>query len=222
MLEKVVPWGRSFEEYCAMFALTQNDLAKRILGVGDGPASFNAELTRRGGKVVSADPLYQFSAEEIKRRIEDTYDKVISEVEKNQEAFVWKNIKSVEDLGNIRMAAMEKFLADYPNENERYQNAKLPNLPFADKSFELALCSHFLFLYSPHHDFEFHLESVAELCRVAHEVRIFPLVAFSNARSHHLDGVLHALQESSFHCKIEPVAYEFQKGGNEMLRIQTV
>ena len=59
-LEKVVPWGRSFDEYVAMFALSKHDLEKRILGCGDGPASFNATHFRHGGKIISADPLYQF------------------------------------------------------------------------------------------------------------------------------------------------------------------
>jgi hypothetical protein len=31
-LDSVVPWGRSFEEYVAMFALTDGDLSCRILG----------------------------------------------------------------------------------------------------------------------------------------------------------------------------------------------
>ena len=44
-LEKVVPFGRSLDEYIKMFKLTVADLGKRILGVGDGPASFNAEAT---------------------------------------------------------------------------------------------------------------------------------------------------------------------------------
>ncbi|MEJ2690734.1 MAG: SAM-dependent methyltransferase, partial [Deltaproteobacteria bacterium] len=49
-LEKVVPWGRSFAEYAAMFALSKADLQGRILGCGDGPASFNASLSRQGGR----------------------------------------------------------------------------------------------------------------------------------------------------------------------------
>lgn len=52
-LEQVVPWGRSFDEYCHMFALSSDDLALRILGCGDGPASFNAGATRRGMAVTS-------------------------------------------------------------------------------------------------------------------------------------------------------------------------
>ena len=41
-LDQVVPWGRSFDEYRRMFALTDADLSRVILGCGDGPASFNA------------------------------------------------------------------------------------------------------------------------------------------------------------------------------------
>src|SRR5215471_7275287 len=54
-LDRVVPWGRSFDEYCRMFALEEPDLARRILGCGDGPASFNAVATRRGLTVTSCD-----------------------------------------------------------------------------------------------------------------------------------------------------------------------
>ena len=61
-LEKVVPWGRSFGEYVAMFALSDADLHLRVLGCADGPASFNAEMHMRGRRVVcneSVGALYQ-------------------------------------------------------------------------------------------------------------------------------------------------------------------
>jgi hypothetical protein len=45
-LSKVVPWGRTFKEYKKMFSLSESDLKKTILGCGDGPACFNAELTK--------------------------------------------------------------------------------------------------------------------------------------------------------------------------------
>lgn len=60
-LEKVVPFGRSFDEYIKMFNLSESNLKRRILGVGDGPASFNAEATKLGVNVTSIDPIYQFS-----------------------------------------------------------------------------------------------------------------------------------------------------------------
>ncbi|ENO8571916.1 SAM-dependent methyltransferase, partial [Vibrio parahaemolyticus] len=45
-LEDVVPWGRTLKEYELMFNILEEDKEKRILGCGDGPASFNAELTQ--------------------------------------------------------------------------------------------------------------------------------------------------------------------------------
>jgi hypothetical protein len=68
-LDQVVPWGRSFDEYRRMFALTDDDLQLRIVGCGDGPASFNAEATRLGSTVVSCDPIYRYDAEELRQRI---------------------------------------------------------------------------------------------------------------------------------------------------------
>ena len=42
-LNEVIPWGRSFEEYRRMFALTDEDLAGRTLGCGDGPATRSSQ-----------------------------------------------------------------------------------------------------------------------------------------------------------------------------------
>src|SRR5690242_12754895 len=75
-LDRVVPWGRSFDEYRRMFSLTDHDGQAKILGCGDGPASFNAEATRRGWRVVSCDPIYRFSVAEIRERIAKTYDEI--------------------------------------------------------------------------------------------------------------------------------------------------
>ena len=78
-LENVVPFGRSLDEYSKMFNLTDGDLRRNILGVGDGPASFNAELTAKGGRVVSVDPLYSFGADEIKARFDFVIDGIIEQ-----------------------------------------------------------------------------------------------------------------------------------------------
>lgn len=220
-LDQVVPWGRSFAEYVAMFNLSGADFGRRILGCGDGPAGFNAECARRGHRVVSADPLYRFSAADIRQRIAATYPEVMEQVRRNADEFAWTHIASVEELGRVRLAAMEEFLADYPAGlgAGRYVEASLPALPFADGEFGLALCSHFLFLYSPHFSEEFHWDSLRELCRVAGEVRVFPLLELGAARSRHLDAVLARLAAAGFAATEEPVGYEFQKGGNRMLRI---
>jgi hypothetical protein len=178
-LDQVVPWGRSFAEYQQLFALTPADLDCRILGCGDGPAAFNAEATRHGARVVSCDPLYAFSRAEIDGRIAATCDTVLEQTRRHADQFVWGHgIASIEELGEVRLRAMRVFLEDYEAglAEGRYVEAALPVLPFADGEFDLALCSHLLFLYSAQFDEAFHRASIRELCRVAAEVRVLPLL----------------------------------------------
>jgi hypothetical protein len=221
-LDQVVPWGRSFDEYQRMFALTDADLRLRILGCGDGPASFNAGAARRGGTVVSFDPIYRWNAEQIQERIAVTCEQILGQTRTNAGEFVWDSIRSVEELGQVRMAAMREFLEDYEagKLQGRYLEGELPALPFADASFDLALSSHFLFLYTSQLGEPFHRSAIREMCRVAAEVRIFPLLALGGGRSPFVDRSVDELRASDYVVSIERVPYEFQRGGNEMLRIR--
>lgn len=221
-LDRVVPWGRSFDEYRRMFALTGADLQTRILGCADGPASFNAEATARGHAVVSCDPLYRFSTAEIRQRIRETTDVILDQTRRNQHEFVWTSIRSVEELRDIRTSSMDLFLNDFDagKREGRYVVAELPALPFANATFRLALCSHFLFLYSEQLSEEFHLSAVSELMRVADDVRIFPLIALGGERSRHVAAISERLRTAGQSVAIETVDYEFQRGGNEMLRVR--
>ena len=218
-LDSIVPWGRSCEEYRSMFNLIDSDLKKSILGCSDGPASFNAELTKCGGNVVSADPVYQFSAEQIRHRISEVYPQIMSQMKENADSYIWTNILNVAELGQVRMTAMQLFLSDYEAGQQalRYVNASLPALPFDDRQFELALCSHFLFLYSDHFDLALHLQGMKELCRVADEVRVYPLLSLDGRLSRHLSAVIDALAEEGIHTSLQTVRYQFQRGATKML-----
>jgi len=221
-LKSIVPWGRKLSEYKDMFHLTKDELKNyQILGCGDGPASFNAEVTALGGSVVSIDPTYQFSREEIASRIEEVALEVMVEVRKKQEDFIWKNIANPDTLYTMRMSAMQTFLLDFTEGKEqgRYKYEMLPSLSFNDAQFDLALSSHFLFLYSEHLDEQFHIEAIDEMLRVAREVRIFPLVTLNGEVSAHLISVLAYLKSRGYSCEVIKTEYEFQKGGNEMLLI---
>ncbi|WP_341325179.1 class I SAM-dependent methyltransferase [Methylotuvimicrobium sp. KM2] len=203
-----------------MFSLSSDDLRKKILGCGDGPACFNAELSTNGGNVISIDPIYQFSAVQIQSRIEEVYPRIMDQVSRNKEDYVWANIRDVKELGEVRMEAMKTFLSDYENAQEtgRYLNASLPTLPFENAEFDLALCSHYLFLYSDHVNQEQHVASMKELCLVAKEVRVYPLLSISNNKmSPHLAPVMEALEEGGVNVSLVSVKYEFQKGATEML-----
>jgi hypothetical protein len=58
------------------------------------------------------------------------------------------------------------------------------------------------------------------MLRVAHEVRVFPLLMLGGAPSPHLDFVIEQLTKDAFSIEIKRTHYEFQKGGNEMLVIR--
>jgi hypothetical protein len=220
-LDQVVPLGRSFEEYVAMFALTEDDLQKRILGCGDGPASFNAEVTSKGGTVVSIDPLYECEGEKIRERIDQTFAGVMDQVRVNAAEFVWRHVQSVDELAEVRMGAMRRFLMDYATGKAegRYVAASLPVLDFPDRSFDLGLSSHFLFLYSQHLDLDFHIASIEEMLRVCAEVRIIPLLQLGSEPSPHVEPVVAYFKQNGFAVEIGDVPYEFQQGGNRMLSI---
>jgi hypothetical protein len=120
------------------------------------------------------------------------------------------------------MSAMNEFLEDFPRGKieGRYIEAELPTLPFAEASFDLALSSHFAFLYTTQLGEAFHRATVREMCRVAHESRIFPLLALGGQRSPFVETIADELGHSGFAVSIERVPYEFQCGGNEMMRIR--
>jgi len=221
-LDNIVPWGRSFDEYVRMFGLTSDELALSILSCGDGPAGFNSEMNKRGNKVISCDPIYQFTAEQLQMRIKESYETVMTEAYKNKDNFVWDIIKSPEELGRVRMEAMEGFLADFKKGKQegRYLVESLPSLPFEDKAFDLALCSHFLFLYTEQLSLEFHRASIAEMCRVANEVRIFPLIDMDLKGSRYVDIIRTKFTEAGYSVEIKTVPYEFQRDGNEMMKIR--
>jgi len=204
-----------------MFALSDADLRLRILGCADGPASFNAEATRRGTTVISVDPLYRLDSETIRDRIAVTYRQILDQTRRNTQQFVWDTIRSVEELGRMRMQAMQEFLRDYDlgKRQGRYVDAELPALVFPDKFFDLAVCSHFLFLYTEHLPKAFHRDAILELCRTASEVRIFPLLALDGRPSPYVAGNADDLR-AAHEVSLEAVPYEFQRGGNQMMRVR--
>lgn len=220
--DEIVPWGRSYEEYVRMFALTEADLSGRIIGCGDGPASFNVEARERGQTVVSCDPLYSFSPSAIERRIQETSGLVLDQTRKHIDHFLWSTFSSPEDLAEHRMRSMRSFLADFasPGASSSYVCASLPDLPFRANSFDVALCSHLLFLYSDHLNLDFHRRAIREMLRVAAQVRIYPVLDMQSRISDHLPPVVAELREAGFLAEQKQVDYEFLKGADKMLWIR--
>ncbi|PKB18116.1 SAM-dependent methyltransferase [Flavobacterium sp. 5] len=220
-LENVVPWGRTLEEYIQIFKLTDSDLKLKIISFGDGPASFNSEMTKLDKTVISLDPIYQFTKSELKQRINETKETVIEQMKANQENFIWKNIKNVEELELIRMRAMSNFIQDFDlgKNQERYIYHELPNrTTYNNLEFDLGLSSHFLILYSQL-GLDFHIKAITEMLRICKEIRIFPILNLNALKSEVLDDIITHFN-TDFIVNIESSDYEFQKGGNKMLVIK--
>jgi len=144
--------------------------------------------------------LYRYTKVQIAQRIKDTQNEVLDQTRKNKLEFVWATIPSVEELDRLRMSAVQEFLGDYEEglREGRYVPESLPSLSFVNKQFQLALCSHFLFLYSEHVDLDFHINSVREMCRVAYEVRIFPLLKLGSEHSQYVEPIIKNIERMGY------------------------
>lgn len=220
-LDSVVPWGRNMDEYRLMFQLSDSDLSKRIAGFGDGPASFNYEATQKGYSVTSFDPIYCFSKNDLQKRIDEVRVSVMEQMRENADNYVWTHIKSLDELENVRMSAMQLFLSDYERgkEEKRYICHELPEkLPYTDKAFDIGLSSHFLLMYTML-GYDFHMKAMNEMLRVCKEIRIFPIVDLDANKTELISNVIKYFK-NHYEVEIRDTQYEFQKGGNKMLIIR--
>ena len=222
-LDQVVPWGRSFDEYQQLFALTPADLERRILGCGDGPAAFNAEATRRGARVVSCDPLYAFSRAEIEARIAATCDTVLEQTRRHADQFVWGHgIASIDELGEVRMRAMRVFLEDY-DAGKAAAATSTPACPpcrsrtAASTSRSARTCCSSTARSSTRRSTA---RRSARCAASRREVRIFPLLALDGSRSPFIEACVAEARAAGAEAEMVRVPYEFQRGGNEMLRLR--
>jgi hypothetical protein len=192
----VLPYGRSFDEYVEMFSLTPRDKTRRILGVADGPASFNATASTRGWRVTSLDPIYQFPARTIRDRFYAVVDRML-EIAWVSKPWLAQRYRSREALRAYREQVLEAFAADFEARPNRYVAGALPTLPFQNRAFDLALCSYLLFVYTSALDLSYHLRAISEMLRVAGEVRLFPVTPTSP----HLEAVRRYFLDAG--CSVE-------------------
>jgi SAM-dependent methyltransferase len=216
----IVPWGRNAAEYEAFFQLSGLPHACRVLDCGGGPASFAAEWGARGYFVVSTDPIYRQTPQQIAAGFEPTSRRMLRGMHEARDRFDWSFYGSPEEVVERRRNALRDFLADMPvpSREARYVAAKLPDLPFSAGSFDLVLCSHLLFLYSDEMSRDMHIDSIRELLRVGREVRVFPLFDLHGRESRHLQPVIDHFA-SYVRCDIVRVDFEFQRGASSMLRL---
>lgn len=213
--------SRSFSEYMAFFDLNQGDLPPRILDCSAGASSFVAEAHAVGVDAFACDPVYGLDSNALLARLNSGLPRGNAMVDANAERFNFDWYGTAEHRSEMRQRALAVFRQHRTSHPERYVAAALPQLPFADGSFNLALCSHLLFTWATHLDEAWHLAAVVELCRVAAEVRLFPLVLQGAGQPveflPRLRTQLH--EEFGISSEVAVVPYEFQVGANQMLKL---
>ena len=182
---EVVFYGRLGDQALQMFNLSAElpELrGRRVLDCPGGPGSLPALLRSHGVEVTAVDPLYAMSAAELRNRAAADLDLTI------ELSDLFQSLRPDFDLAGLRrehLDGLEQFLADFSSHPDTYVAASLPDLPFADASFELVLSGHLLFSYAPIKDgglmagdgldLAWHRKALAELCRVSSaSVRLYP------------------------------------------------
>jgi hypothetical protein len=222
-LDEFAFYGRTLAEYTRFFDL---DLAAlkghSLLDCPAGAASFVAEARAIGIQAVAIDPLFSESVEKLRANSEADIESVVRKAQAVSHLFVWDYYKDPEDLRAARRMAAERFLADFPAGRSKghYCAAKLPYLPYPEKTFDLVLSGHFLFTYSDILSYDFHLSALKELVRVSrHEVRVYPVAGTDSKPYPRLVGLRRELGASGVNSELRRVPFEFQRGSNEMLAL---
>ena len=220
-MSKFVLWGHSLDDYREMFDLSESDLNGRLLEVGGGPTTFNADMQARGANVISCDDMFAYPIEKMKAVSRAVFDDTLSHAEADPSSYNWQRFGSLEELAKAREQGLTRFFEDFEPGTlaGRYVTAEFPSLPFKDFQFDLALCAHHLFVSGEKHETDFHVNSILEMARVAHEVRIFPLSDRLGRVSDRLGPVMLALQQNNLGVEVRQVDYSLQVNGNAMLRV---
>ncbi len=211
--------ARPLDDYRNMFLITDTDLITGpILDCPAGASPFGAQVRARGGAVISVDPAYSASPAEIVARARADVVRIAEWSSDNPDQLDWSYLGSVDALVRKWELAIEEFTTDYLADGERYVAAALPDLPFPDGYFRLALSSHLLFVYPEYFDFDSHVSGLLELIRVTQgEVRVFPLVDTATTPYPRLDELRSVLAGRGVDTEIRVARCAYSVGGDHLL-----
>ena len=210
--------ARSWREYRDMFGLSEHELGRlNVLDCPGGASDFAATVTARGGSALAVDPVYGLDQAELATLARSEADRSNRHVAENRESYHWDFFADPDAHALERIAAVDRFLSDRQRSPDRYVAASLPELPFADGTFGLAVCSYLLFVYDDRFDAEFHRAALCELLRVATEVRVYPVVDLTDDVSAALDPAVEHLRAAGVEVKLERSSYRFQPNADRVL-----
>ncbi len=218
-LGDIIVSSRPYDEYRAMFGLTDGEiLAGPVLDCPGGAGSFAAEVRDRGGHAVCADPVYGTPPDVLVEGAKAGFARGLRYLDEHRDSYVWTFFDGVDDLVARRGGALDRFAEDFQGPDDRYVEAALPDLPFADDAFRLVLSGYLLFAYPDHLDDADHEAGLRELLRVAREeVRLYPLIDTAYVRHPRIDALRRLVEAEGVATEVRRVDYEFQRGATEVL-----
>ncbi|MDA8174904.1 MAG: hypothetical protein M0018_10000 [Nitrospiraceae bacterium] len=220
-LKEVAFIGRTYSEYMDIFGLNEQALLNGpVLDCPAGASSFTAEAKKKGFDVTACDILYDLPAAKLEAMGRQALAIIEQKMEETAHLFNWGYYGDRKRHMGHRAGAFELFMADYPagRTSGRYICAALPRLPFKDRSFELVLSSHFLFLYGDRFSPMFHAGSLKEMARVCrNEVRVYPLLGLNAKPYPHMQQVLDMARRDGMRAEIRATRFEFFKGADKLL-----
>lgn len=201
-----------------MFALGDAELSGSVLDCSAGAAEFVAVAGSRGARAVAVDPAYALPKERLAEQARDDTERGCGIVGQHADRFTWRWYGGPEERDRMRHQALARFVTDRVMCPGRYVAGQLPQLPFGDAAFDLAVCSHLLFTWADVLGRAWHAAALRELARVAREVRVFPIVLQGAGEPvpfwSDLMGDLDAAGLTSEERRVD---YEFQVGADRML-----
>ena len=217
-LDSVAFFGRTMEEYLQAFALSTSDLiGKRVLDCPSGPDSFVAEVNALGCNAVGVDLVYDQSAAELEAKGRADIASCLAQMKGMPQFYPAMDF---DQYSKDKTQALELFIADYKKNRKRYFHGSLPKLPFADRSFDIVLSAHLLFVYSPleedgylksgNLDLQWHHQAVREIARVsAREIRLYPTAAMNSSprRHRYIQPIMADLCANGWRVAFEPSQY---------------
>ncbi|MFF2888823.1 class I SAM-dependent methyltransferase [Paenibacillus sp. NPDC057967] len=216
---------RGFEEYRAMFQLTDHELAAGpILDVAGGGSSFTAEARRKGYDAMAVDPRYSGDMSAWVEEARNEIEMSTAKLEGLKDRFDWSYYGSLDNHRSGRVKSLKLFEehAASAEGGHRYIGGSLPELSFEDNCFSLVLCSHFLFLYAEQFGYAFHEASIRELmrvCRPGGTIRVYPLTSLKWEPYEKLDELMEAVRKAGGTPDIRASGLPFIPGSDRMLNI---
>lgn len=221
LLAKMNFWGLSYDNIVDMFSLNEKDLGKKILNCMGVPSSFNAIAYQNKYDVTTCSDVYGSDKETLQAKAYKEMKQAIDCIKSNPGRFNSSVIDTPEKYQRFLEDNLKIFFKHYDEAKTRklYSSEALPEIAFSSHQFDLALCPNFIFNGNPAFSEDFQLNCIKELCRVAHECRIFPILDADGKMPTYITALRDRLAEIGFDTSVETVAYGLLRKGSSMLKV---